>query len=516
MRNSPSKDLSFGQGALVAGAVLIWVAVGFMLSRRGLGFIGQAGELGASSFGSSLAIGLGLLIGALKGRYVLSKAALRNLERIRRLRAPFRPWQVFAPRFYFLIALMMGGGFGVLRPLAASGGIGLKLSIGGIYLGIGGALVISALAYIWPDRFAREPAWRPEPEREQGLQAPALGLVLANLGTPDSPEPKDVGEFLREFLWDRRVIEVPRLIWFFILNGYIVPFRKYRSAELYRRVFTAEGSPLLSIGKAQAQALQAALGEDVVVRLGMRYGRPSIDGAMSELKALGCERVLIVPAYAQYSNTTTASIIDASSDAARAWRHVPSLRFMPAFPDAPEFIEALARRVEECRAGYEFEHLVISYHGIPVKYCQAGDPYAAHCVRTTRALARRLDLGRGSYSHSYQSQFGSDQWLGPATDVLLKELAAKGIKKIAVICPAFLVDCLETIDEIGHESAKAFKEAGGEELRLIPCVNDHPAWIAGLASLCRRELGGWLAADSSSEAAKVTMESELSHAGSRD
>jgi hypothetical protein len=295
---------SFGQKALISVAILIWMAVGFMLSRRGLGFIRQAEELGASSFGSGLALILGLLVGALKGRYVLSRAALRNLERIRALRAPVRPWQVFAPRFYLLIALMMGGGFGVLRPLAASGGIGLKLSIGALYLGIGGALAISALAYIWPQRFARKPRWRPEPESLP--KARGLGLILANLGTPDSPEPGDVGRFLKEFLSDPRVIEVPRLLWFMILNGYIVPFRKYRSAELYRRVFTAEGSPLLTIGRAQARALQAALGEDVAVRLGMRYGRPSIDQAMSELKSLGCERVLIVPAYAQYSNTTTA------------------------------------------------------------------------------------------------------------------------------------------------------------------------------------------------------------------
>lgn len=476
------------RAALRAVAGLIWFGVGTMLLVRGLRFLGLIGSLEAySGFATGLTLAIAGLIGAIKGRFVLSRSALRNIDRIHKLPRP-RPWQVFAPRFYPLIGLMMGLGF-VLRRLATIGP-GARIVVAGVYCGIGAALAISSFAYLAPERFRRRSRWldEPVPPPQQG----GVGVLLANLGTPDAPTPKAVGEFLRAFLGDPRVVEVARPVWWCILNLFIVPFRKYSSAALYRRVFTEEGSPLLTIGRRQTEALQAALGPDIPVRLGMRYGDPSIRGAIEDLKRAGVDRILVVPAYPQYSGTTTASIIDEASDAARAWRLVPSLRFMPAWPDDPEFIEAVAVRIEETLADFDAEHVVLSYHGIPVEYSRKGDPYAAHCVRTSRALVRRLGLARGGWTHCYQSQFGSAKWLGPATDTVLETLAADGVKRVAVVCPAFLVDCLETIDEIGHESRHLFREAGGEDLRLVPCVNDHPRWIEALARLCRRELGGWI------------------------
>lgn len=467
-------------------AGLVWLGIGVMLFSRGLRFVLAYAELDqAAPWKIALAMVFAVLIGAAKGRFVLSKAARRNKRRIETLKGKVWPWNIFALRFYPLIGLMMAGGF--LLRLWAKTGPGAQLTVGAIYCGIGGALFVSAFAYWAPRAFEYKNPWTPEPRlRQPGT----VGVILANLGTPTAPTPAAVARFLREFLMDPRVIEIPRAIWFFILNLFIVPLRRYSSAQLYRRIFTEEGSPLLFIGRRQAEALQARM-PDVPVELGMRYGQPSIEGAMARLKEKGCERILVVPAYPQYSGTTSASIIDAASDAARRYRFVPALRIAPPYPADPGYIKALARTIEEAAAGFDYERLVLSYHSIPTRYVALGDPYPRDCVATTEALVACLRLKDERWLMTYQSIFGRDRWLGPQTESELVRLAQAGVKRVLVACPGFLVDCLESVDEIGHEAARAFKNAGGEELRLVPCLNDHPAWIGGLARLVDRELSGW-------------------------
>ena len=339
--------------------------------------------------------------------------------------------------------------------------------------------------------------FRPEPARAAGLSE-RTGVLLCNLGTPDAATPQAVRRYLAEFLSDGRVVEIPRALWQPLLHGVILRRRPAVSAQKYRSIWMPEGSPLLVYSQKQAVMLRGYLGErglDVSVRLGMRYGQPSIASELDALKAEGCTRVLIVPLYPQYSGTTTASVIDAVADWTRPVRHVPELRFINRFHDDAGYIGALAKRVHEhWMTQGRSDKLLISFHGVPQRVVDAGDPYYGECVETARLLAERLALREGEWELAFQSRFGRAKWVGPATQATLEDWGRAGMKRVDVVCPGFVSDCLETLAEIAIEGRAAFQAAGGGELRCVPCLNDHPAWLAALASLVQTYLQGWPAA----------------------
>jgi ferrochelatase len=320
------------------------------------------------------------------------------------------------------------------------------------------------------------------------------GVLLIQLGTPDAPTPPALRRYLRQFLGDPRVIEAPRLAWWFVLNLFILPTRPARSAAKYRRIWDpSTGSPLLHYTRRQAELLQKALPE-VPVRFGMQIGNPPLGDVVKEMIASGVDRLIAVPMYPQYSATTTASATDALFHALQRERRVPALRVVPPYYAHPGYLDALTTIIREDLAGlpWEPEHFVISFHGIPQKYAQRGDPYATQVKRTTWLLVERLGWPRARWTQSFQSLFGRDEWLRPYTDDVLTKLARRGVKRVFVTTPGFTADCLETLDEIGHESREVFRHAGGEELRLCPCLNDHPAWVRALQTVVREEGAGWL------------------------
>jgi ferrochelatase len=324
-----------------------------------------------------------------------------------------------------------------------------------------------------------------------------LGVLLINLGTPDSPSAPHVRRYLREFLWDRRVVEMPRALWWLVLNLIILNTRPRRSAAAYAKVWTDAGSPLLVISQRQQRALQAALERHlrapVSVTLAMRYGRPSIASGLEALRKAGARRVLVLPLYPQYSATTTASTFDAVTRVLRDWRWLPELRFINHYHDHPAYIDALADSVRRHRAQYgEPDRLLMSFHGIPTDYFLAGDPYFCECQKTARLLAEALDLPPQGWQVSFQSRLGPKQWLQPYTDQTLRALAAEGVKAVHVVCPGFSADCLETLEEIAMENRQTFLEAGGEHYRYIPCLNDHPQHIDALTGLVDHHTQGWL------------------------
>lgn len=321
----------------------------------------------------------------------------------------------------------------------------------------------------------------------------SVGLLLVNLGTPDSPSVGDVRRYLKEFLWDPRVVEAPRPLWWLVLNGIILNTRPRRSAAAYQKIWTEQGSPLLSISLDQGAALQESLKGEAKVVVAMRYGNPSIRQGLQELKQSGCDKVLVFPLYPQYSATTTASIFDAVSDELRNWRWIPELRLINQYYDNPGYIEALANSVRERWASHgKPEKLVMSFHGIPKEYAEAGDPYPGQCKETARLLAAALELADDQWVLCFQSRLGPKEWLQPYADKMLEQLPGKGVKKVDVICPGFSVDCLETLEEVAMENRDIFLEAGGEEYHYIPCLNDSPQHIEFLAQLARRYLGGWI------------------------
>jgi len=325
------------------------------------------------------------------------------------------------------------------------------------------------------------------------MEKPNVGILIAQLGTPDAPTPRALKPYLREFLGDRRVIETNRLAWWFILNFLVLPRRPRTSAALYRKVWTERGSPLLFYTEDQTRALQAALGETIKVEFGMRYGNPQASVALEKFRQAGVERLLIFPMFPQYSGATTGSVHDAVFEHYGQQRLIPALRFVPPYYKHPAYIEALATVARESIAAMPWkpEKILISFHGIPKRYIENGDVYQHHAEETTRALTAALELGPADYELCYQSRFGKEEWLQPYTSDKLTELARSGVKRIAAICPGFTTDCLETIDEIGREAKEEFQEAGGEDLRLIPCPNAHPAWIEAMATIAREELAGW-------------------------
>ncbi len=324
----------------------------------------------------------------------------------------------------------------------------------------------------------------------------ALGVLLINLGTPDDTSPGAVRRYLAEFLWDRRVIEVARPIWWLILHGVILRIRPKRSAAAYAKVWTEEGSPLMVWSVKQRAALQrqldSALPAPVHVALGMRYGNPSVAHALEELRRKNVRRLLVLPLYPQYSATTTATAFDAVAAALADRRWIPELRFVNQYHDEPGYIGALAASVREYWAAHgRGEHLLMSFHGLPRRYLLAGDPYHCHCQKTGRLLAEALFLKDGEWSLSFQSRVGREEWLRPYTDERVQDLGKAGVKRLDVICPGFSADCLETLEEIAMQNQEFFIEAGGEQLSYIPAVNARRDHISFLTQLVLRHLQGW-------------------------
>ena len=325
----------------------------------------------------------------------------------------------------------------------------------------------------------------------------ALGVLITNLGTPDAPTPEALRRYLGEFLWDPRVVETPRPLWWLILHGVILRIRPRRAARAYASVWTDAGSPLLAISRRQAAALQAALQTrfpgPVKVVLGMRYGNPSIAAALGELGAANIRRLLVLPLYPQYSATTTASTFDAVSAELRTWRRVPELRFVMRYHDHPAYLDAVASSIR----GHRERHpgtakLLFSFHGLPKRYLLAGDPYHCECHATARLIAERLDLAPEQWQLAFQSRFGREEWLKPYTDKTLKAWAKAGVERVQVVCPGFSADCLETLEEIAMECRAAFLGAGGEAFHYIPCVNERHDWIVALTDIARAQAGNWL------------------------
>ena len=341
---------------------------------------------------------------------------------------------------------------------------------------------------------ASRSSFRPEPEFKHG-QASRTGVLYCNLGTPDEPSPAAVRRYLAEFLADPRVVEIPRLLWWPILYGLILPFRSAKSAAKYASIWTPDGSPLKLWTAKQAKLLQGWLGQQghhVLVRYAMRYGSPSIASQLDALKADGATRILVVPAYPQYSGTTTASIVDAVTAWSAGVRSLPELRFVNHYHDDRGYVQALAKSVERHWAAHgRAEHLVMSFHGVPERTLRLGDPYHCECQKTARMLAEWLSLEKSQYTVAFQSRFGKAKWLEPYTEPTLVGLAKRGVQRVDVVCPGFTGDCLETLEEIAMEGRQAFVAAGGKEFHYIPCLNDDPAWIAALGALAERHLAGW-------------------------
>jgi protoporphyrin/coproporphyrin ferrochelatase len=320
------------------------------------------------------------------------------------------------------------------------------------------------------------------------------GVLLIQLGTPEAPTAGALRPYLRQFLSDRRVIEVPRWKWRFILP-LILLRRPRKSAAKYRRIWNSEtGSPLLHWTQVQTAALQRML-PGTPVRFGMQVGNPPVAAVVDEMIRGGVDRLIVLPMYPQYSATTTASAMDTLFHALMRQRRVPALRVVPPYYAHPQYLEAMAGRIERDLAALSWkpDHCLLSFHGIPIEYARRGDPYATHVKRTTQALVKRLGWRRGEWTQSFQSLFGKSEWLRPYTDDVLQRLARRGAKRVFVGLPGFTVDCLETLDEIGHESLEIFRRAGGVDLRACPCLNDDPAWIEAMRSMILEEGRGWIA-----------------------
>lgn len=320
-------------------------------------------------------------------------------------------------------------------------------------------------------------------------------VVLINLGTPDAPTASAVRPYLKQFLSDPRVVEIPRVLWWLILHAIILPFRSRKSAQKYASIWTKEGSPLKVHTEKQAALLRGYLGErghQVQVVYAMRYGTPSISQVLAKLKTEGCDRILVLPAYPQYSGTTTASIFDAVFSHYKNVRNMPELRLIKHYHDQDEYIEALKKSVLAHWAMYgRPEKLIMTFHGLPKRMLMLGDPYHCECHKTARLLATQLGLGPDQYMVTFQSRLGKAEWLQPYTAPTLKKLAKAGIKRVDVMCPGFVCDCLETLEEINMEAKGDFLTAGGQTFHYIPCLNEAPDWINAMAELAERNMAGW-------------------------
>jgi ferrochelatase len=323
-----------------------------------------------------------------------------------------------------------------------------------------------------------------------------VGVLVVNLGTPDAPEKGPVKRYLGEFLSDRRVVEIPPIAWQPILRGIILNTRPKKSAHAYQQVWTDEGSPLAVITRDQAAAMQTRLGDAVMVDWAMRYGTPAIPERIQSLMDAGCERILLAPLYPQYSAATTATVVDKAADKLRTMRWQPSLRTLPPYHDDPAYIDALAQDLSRQLDALDFapEVLLLSFHGMPQRTLELGDPYHCYCQKTSRLLQERLVRPGLRFRTTFQSRFGPAKWLGPATDDTFAEEAQAGTKRLAVAAPGFSADCLETLEELAIQGREQFTEAGGAQFAALSCLNTSAAGLDMLETLLRRELSGWIPA----------------------
>ncbi len=346
-----------------------------------------------------------------------------------------------------------------------------------------------------------------EPPYSHG-QAPRTAVLYCNLGTPDEATPKAVRRYLAEFLSDRRVVEIPRLLWMLILHGVILRTRPAKSAAKYASIWTPEGSPLKLWTEKQSKLLQGWLGQrnhGVKVRYAMRYGSTSIASQLDALKAEGVTRVLVLSAYPQYCAATTASVFDAVYAWAARTRCLPELRFVNHYHDHPDYIGALANNIQRhWKANGKPDQLVMSFHGVPARTLALGDPYHCECMKTARLLATKLGITKEQFKVTFQSRLGRAKWLEPYTEPTLIAMARAGVKRVDVVCPGFTSDCLETLEEISMEARAAFLLAGGKTFHYIPCLNDDPEWITALCNISERHLAGWDTQDEPDGAAMAT------------
>jgi ferrochelatase len=332
------------------------------------------------------------------------------------------------------------------------------------------------------------------------------GVLIVNLGTPDSPSVPDVRKYLREFLMDGRVIDIPLIQRSLLVNGVIAPFRAPKSAKIYKQLWTETGSPLKYYGQVVEKELQKALGDDYVVKLAMRYQSPSIDAGMSEFQQLGLTNIVVVPFFPQYASASTGSVYAKVMDIVKDWGVIPAIRFVNRFLEHPKFIEGFAQIARKYMAAYDYDHFLFSYHGLPESQIRKGDVtktvcqlneccstfhalnqhcYRAQCFETTRLLVEALGIPEGKYTTSFQSRLGSDPWIKPYTDEVIKEFPAQGIKSVLAFSPAFVADCLETTIEVGVEYKELFEQAGGKHWQLVESLNDSPIWIETLVDLVK-------------------------------
>jgi protoporphyrin/coproporphyrin ferrochelatase len=335
------------------------------------------------------------------------------------------------------------------------------------------------------------------PEGHPAVRHGRIGVLLVNLGTPDGTGYWPMRRYLKEFLSDRRVIEEPRLKWWLILNLIILTVRPGRKGKDYARIWNNEKDegPLKTITRAQAEKLAAMLADErILVDWAMRYASPSTESRLVHLKEQGCDRILLVPLYPQYAAATTATACDQAFRALMRMRWQPSIRIAPPYFEDPAYIDALAASIRDRLAGLDFEPetLIVSFHGMPQKYLEAGDPYHCQCQKTSRLLREKLGLPAERWLTTFQSQFGSDPWLQPYTIDTVERLARSGLKRIAIVSPGFSADCLETLEELDIENRQKFLDHGGEKFAYVPCLNDSPGGMAVIGTIVRRELAGWL------------------------
>jgi protoporphyrin/coproporphyrin ferrochelatase len=336
------------------------------------------------------------------------------------------------------------------------------------------------------------------PVNHPPVAKPKIGVLLLNLGTPEATDYWSVRRYLKEFLSDQRVIETPRWLWWPILNLIILSFRPQKSGHAYAQIWDKDKneSPLRVITRDQAESLAQRLGgeDNVVVDFAMRYGNPSTRSVLERMQAAGCQKILLVPLYPQYSATTTATANDKAFDVLKTMRWQPAVRTAPAYFEDPGYVAALANSIRDGVAKLDFvpDLVITSYHGMPVEYLEKGDPYHCQCLKTTRLVREDLGWDKTRIMVTFQSRFGRAKWLEPYTDVTLAALPERGIKKIAILAPAFSADCIETLEEIAMQGRETFMHAGGEEFAYIPCLNDSPGGMDMIESMVRRELSGWI------------------------
>lgn len=333
------------------------------------------------------------------------------------------------------------------------------------------------------------------PSDHTPVKSGRVGVLVINLGTPEEPTRKSVKRYLREFLSDRRVVEIPSIVWQPILRGIILNTRPQQSAKAYAEVWDdKDGSPLAAITKRQSEKLQERLGDGVLVDWAMRYGAPSIPDRLNALKDSGCDRILIAPLYPQYSGPTTATALDKVADVQRDLRWQASLRTLPPYHDDPAYIDALTIDINRQLDALDFEPevLLLSFHGVPLRTLELGDPYHCHCQKTARLLGEKIARPGLRLRTTFQSRFGPAKWLEPATDTVIEEEAQNGTNRLAIVAPGFSADCLETLEELAIQGREQFEELGGEQFAALTCLNDEPAGMDMLEHLIRRELSGWI------------------------